>query len=198
MPGGSPEGVRPGRRPRARLIVSALGVALLTVVGLGVGRTLTGADASAGAAGGPVLGLDEPAPALTGPTLGGSAFDLAQLRGHPVLVNIWAAWCDPCREELPLLVAAGARWRAGGLRLVGLDVRDGAEQARTLLAQTGAAGLTSVRDPSGRIAVGWGVRGVPETFLVDASGRVRDAIRGPLTTRWLEARVPALLAGAGR
>ncbi|GAA2706332.1 TlpA family protein disulfide reductase [Micromonospora olivasterospora] len=136
-----------------------------------------------------------PAPALAGATLDGGRFDLADARGEVVLVNVFASWCGPCRDELPLLVDAGRRWSPHGLRLVGLNVRDGAEAVRALLEQTGAQGLTVLPDPDGTRAVDWGVRGVPETFLVDRNGRVVDRQRGVVSRQWLEQRVAPLLAG---
>ncbi|MEV1289496.1 TlpA disulfide reductase family protein [Micromonospora sp. NPDC049679] len=134
------------------------------------------------------------APALTGRTLAGADFDLTALRGQIVLVNVFASWCEPCRTELPLLVDAERRWSGRGLRVVGLDVRDGPDAARALLDETGAGTLTVVADPRGDTAVSWGVRGVPESFLVDRDGRVRQRAQGAITAAWLERWLPPLLA----
>jgi cytochrome c biogenesis protein CcmG/thiol:disulfide interchange protein DsbE len=131
---------------------------------------------------------------LAGRTLAGDHFDLAGRRGQVTLVNVFASWCGPCRDELPLLVDAQRRWSAQGLRVVGLNVRDGPDAARALLQESGAASLTVVPDARGAVAVEWGVRGVPETFLVDRDGRIRQWAQGPITAEWLEKWLPPLLA----
>ncbi len=172
------------------LAVAAFGFTLAT--GL---RSDPSQASQAGTAAGPATRTrDDPAPALVGRTMSGEPFDLATLRGQVVLVNVWASWCDPCRQELPVLAAAGRRWSDQGLRLVGLDLRDTPAAARELLDQVDTAPMTIVPDPTGTAAVGWGVLGVPETFLVDRSGRVRVWAQGVVTADWLEQRVPPLLA----
>jgi cytochrome c biogenesis protein CcmG/thiol:disulfide interchange protein DsbE len=168
----------------------------LVVVGLGItlaaGIRSASGDADSGR--GPATQVrSEPAPPLTGTTLTGAPFDLAALRGKVVLVNVWASWCDPCRTELPALAAAQRRWSADGFVVAGIDFRDNAESADGLLADLGVHGLQSVADPQGAAAVAWGVRGVPETFLVDRSGRVRLWAQGAVDAAWLERRVPPLL-----
>lgn len=137
--------------------------------------------------------VDRAAPALSGPTLDGSSFSLDELGGQVVLVNVWASWCGPCRDELPLLVATQRRLAPDGLRVVTLDTRDGPDAARALLAETGAAGLTTVLDPDGRLAVSWGARGVPETFLVDRRGIIRAVSIGPITEQWVQQQVEPLV-----
>jgi cytochrome c biogenesis protein CcmG, thiol:disulfide interchange protein DsbE len=136
----------------------------------------------------------QPAPPLSGKTLQGASFDLAALRGRVVLVNVWATWCEPCRTELPVVTAAARDWSAYGLMLVGLDVRDDPGQALALLAQLDPRStMTVVPDPSGTAAVDWGVRGVPETFVIDRSGLVRVWAQGAVTPAWLEQWVRPLL-----
>jgi cytochrome c biogenesis protein CcmG/thiol:disulfide interchange protein DsbE len=172
----------------AVLAVAALGAVLITGVRSSARQANAAGDVVRAQA------RDDTAPGLRGRTLDGTPFDLATLRGRVVLVNVWASWCDPCRQELPALAAAQSRWSADGFRVVGIDMRDNSESAHRLLTDVGATGLTSVADPLGVLAVAWGARGVPESFLVDRTGRIRWWVQGALDEAWLEQRVPALLA----
>lgn len=138
--------------------------------------------------------LGSAAPGLSGPTLAGAPLDLADERGHVVLVNIWAAWCAPCRDELPVLTAAQQSLHDRGLRVVGVDTRDGARQATDLLREVGGDPARSIVDPTGRVAVEWGALGVPETFLVDAAGVVRARLTGAVTPQWIDRNVVPLLS----
>jgi cytochrome c biogenesis protein CcmG/thiol:disulfide interchange protein DsbE len=178
------------RSPRRRWWgtgVAVLVVAALTLV-LGRGLASAGTDDPSTALAGHV------APPLAGRTLDGGHADLADLRGHVVLVTVWASWCAPCRDELPVLAAAKQAWHDRGLRVLGVSTRDTAASAKELLKQTHASDLTSVVDPDGTIAVTWGTRGVPETFVVGPDGVVRDRCIGALTPQWLADHVKPLLA----
>jgi cytochrome c biogenesis protein CcmG/thiol:disulfide interchange protein DsbE len=148
-------------------------------------------------------GSDEPvrsalvgrvAPPLAGPTLDGGAFDLDRFAGQVVLVNVWASWCGPCRDELPLLARTQRRLAPAGLDVVTIDTRDGPVAARALLAEVGAERLTTVLDPDGRLAVAWGAHGVPETFLVDRRGIIQAVHIGPITQQWVQEYVEPRLA----
>lgn len=140
-----------------------------------------------------LAGVGEPASPLAGPTLDGTVLDLADLRGSVVLVNVWASWCGPCRDELPVLVAAQERWGDDGLEVVGIDTRDRESAARALLSERGATSIRSVVDQDGRLALSWGALGVPETFVVDRSGIVRARSIGPVDEGWLEQHAEPLL-----
>ncbi|MGC1215477.1 MAG: redoxin domain-containing protein [Micromonospora sp.] len=180
---------RPGRRALPALVVAAtLVVGVLLALGLRSSAGPAPGDPAAGPA-------PSTAPALSGPTLDGRSFDLATARGQVVLVNVFASWCGPCRDELPVLLDAQRRWSPQGLRVVGLNLRDGREAVRALLEETGAQELTVLPDPDGSRAIDWGVRGVPETFVVDRDGRIHDRRQGVVTRQWLEQRVGPLLAG---
>lgn len=171
-----------------------LGLVLVAVTGLAVVLS-SGIRSAAGTAdlGTQVQRRDQPAPALRGTSLDGAPFDLADLRGKVVLVNVWASWCDPCRRELPVFVDAQDRWSGQGFAVAGIDIRDNPESARRMLAELGARELTSVADPLGVTAVAWGARGVPETFLVDRAGRVRWWVQGAVDQAWLQQHIPDLL-----
>lgn len=161
-------------------------VVALVVVGLAVAAargTFAGAPADA-----PDPLVDQPAPAVSGPTLGGGRVQQASWSRGVTIVNIWASWCGPCRSELPV-IAAFARDAGRGVRVLTIDTRDGPVAARSLLQEVDATDLPVVQDPNGRLAVDWGATGIPETFVVDATGTVRARSRGAVTLDWLQEQV---------
>jgi cytochrome c biogenesis protein CcmG/thiol:disulfide interchange protein DsbE len=125
------------------------------------------------------------APRLAGTTLSGRHYELQPRRGTVTVVNIWASWCGPCRDELPLLVRSVGDWSSRGVRLVTIDTKDGPVAARSLLQEVKAKDLLAVQDPDGRLAVTWGATGVPETVVLDDHGVVRARWLGQVSAGWL-------------
>lgn len=182
------------RARRRRLIVSAL-----ATLGL-VAATMVLADAVGVAQQGTAAGtaradLPRTAPPLAGATLEGGTADLDQLRGRVVVVTVWASWCPPCREELPVLAQTERRYAGAGVTFLGILTRDTPTSATALLTQTKATQLSSVLDPDGTIAVTWGATGVPETYIVDRSGLVTARTVGPVTGPWLQSQIDPLVGG---
>ncbi|MDU9003585.1 DsbE family thiol:disulfide interchange protein [Sedimentitalea todarodis] len=107
-------------------------------------------------------------------------FDDAMLRGNGVkLVNYWASWCAPCRVEHPNLEALADE----GLPIYGVNYKDETANATAFLAELGDPYVRVGADREGRMALDWGVYGVPETYLVDNSGTILLRIAGPVTQR---------------
>ncbi|OBB35714.1 redoxin domain-containing protein [Mycobacterium sp. 852002-51961_SCH5331710] len=169
-----------------RIVLAAAVVAAVGAV-LAAGLRTQSSSGGAGMAALPVTQqLNKPVPTLTGKTLQGQPFDIDALRGRVVVINVMASWCAPCRAELPTLAAAAQRFAADDVRIVGLAMRDDTEDALALLRETDAERLTVIADPDGTRAVELGVRGVPETFVVDRSGNLRLHAFGPITGEWLD------------
>jgi thiol-disulfide isomerase/thioredoxin len=116
-------------------------------------------------------------PALAGVDLTGRTIDLAALRGRVVLVQFWASWCEPCAAELPALARLRDRHRRRPLEIVTVNFREGAPRAEAFLRER-AVDLPVLLDPDEEIARGWGVGGLPMSFLVDSDGRVRSSVFG--------------------
>jgi cytochrome c biogenesis protein CcmG/thiol:disulfide interchange protein DsbE len=127
-------------------------------------------------------------------TLDGDALSSSGLAGKVVLVNFWATWCLPCRAEMPLLEGMWKRHAAGGFVLVGFSTdRAGAESVRKFLADRGITYPVAIVRHEIESAFG-GVRGIPTSFLLDRTGRIRHRVVGPLAPASLELAVRRLLA----
>ncbi len=112
----------------------------------------------------------------------GGTFSLAEQRGKVVLVNFWASWCPPCREEAPVLERAWRAYKDKGVVLVGVDVWDTEADARAFMKEFGIT-YPNGPDPNGEIAIEYGLTGVPETWFIDREGRLVRRWTGALTDR---------------
>lgn len=104
---------------------------------------------------------------------------LASLRGKAVVLNFWASWCAPCRDETPLLEEGWRRWQEKGVVFVGVNVKDFRGDARSFMRRFGVT-YPNVYDGKGSTIGRYGVTGYPETYFVDARGRVVYRIAGPV------------------
>jgi len=181
------------RRPAALLVGAVLGGLLLGGLLLS-GCALSPADGSvaaspsAGALGSTVGVTMYPAgqrptiPDLTGSTLDGRTVTLSGLRGHVVVLNTWASWCDPCRAESPALARVARQTSALGVRFVGIDEQDGADAARAFAASAGTT-YPQLVDRDGALLASLRVvptSGVPSTLVLDPTGRVAARVIGPI------------------
>lgn len=157
--------------PRRPTLLALLVAALTTLVVLLVVRSpATGQRAAVG----------EPAPPIVGTTLDGAGFDLAALRGRPVIVNFWGPSCVPCRDEFPLLAGKQTAHDADALQIVGVLTDDPPDPAREFVAEYGA-GWPTVIDPDRAIKTAYRVAARPQTYFVDGDGIIRSIQIGELT-----------------
>ena len=141
----------------------------------------------------PLLGVA--APAVSGHTVEGAQFDLSSYRGRWVVLNFFASWCPPCQQEMPDLVTFAYQHRhAHDAALVGVVFDDSASRARGFFSQSGAR-WPAVKDPSGQIALDYGVRGPPEIFLVSPQGIVMAHLDGPATNSGLDSELARVQRG---
>jgi len=132
-----------------------------------------------------------PAPDFTLALYTGGQLSLAELKGKPVVVNFWASWCKPCREEAPILEEGWRKYRERGVVFVGVNFQDDEDEARAFLQKFKITYPTGP-DP-GHVAVDYGVLGVPETFFIDREGIIVNRFIGPLTRERLADLVEELL-----
>ena len=128
----------------------------------------------------PGIAVGSAAPAIIGTTLDGAPFDLASLRGHPVIVNFWGPGCVPCRDEFPLFKQELAAHAADGLAVVGVLMYDGPDDARAFIAHYGATWPT-IADPAGTIRTAYRVVGRPQSYFIDRNGILRKISVGQVT-----------------
>jgi len=141
--------------------------------------------------------VGSPAPDATLPLLDGSGEgSLAEYRGRWVLVNFWASWCVPCRQEAPALEQFQKRHAGARFTVLGIDTRDLSGDGRAFVREFGLT-YPQLRDGDGRAASDFGTTGVPENFLIDPQGRVLLLRRGPVTETYLRDFVAPLLPQPG-
>ena len=120
---------------------------------------------------------------------------LGDYRGKVVVLNFWASWCEPCREESPLLERWHRRISEKGGTVLGVDVLDVTSDARGFVREYGLS-YPMLRDRDGNSLGAYGVVGYPETFAIDRRGRIAALKRGPVTESWLRDKVDPLLREA--
>lgn len=122
------------------------------------------------------------APDYGATTLAGDTVTLASLRGSPVLLNIWATWCPPCRQEMPDLQQLHERYSAEGLRVLGVSTdAAGSDKAVAEFLEEYGVTYTILRDPTDRISSVFMTQGIPVTILIDADGTVVWRRLGPVS-----------------
>lgn len=141
------------------------------------------------------IAVGDPVPDRELPVLGGEGSgSLADYRGRWVLVNLWASWCDPCREEAPELDRFARRYRDRGVSAVGINVQDNSEDALAFLREFDIS-YPQLRSVGDERSDAFGSTGVPENFLVDPRGRLALIWRGPVNQKFLEERVVPIVEG---
>ena len=186
--GGTPPAEAPPRRRRGISVALAL-LPLAVFAALAVTfyiQLRSGEDASTI----PSALIDKPAPKFDLPPITGltqkdgsptPGLSTADLKGHLSLVNVWASWCVPCREEQPLLMQLAGDRR---FRLYGINYKDKPKNAKSFLDEMGNPFQAVGADRSGDVGIEWGVYGVPETYLVSADGTILYKRVGPFTARF--------------
>ena len=133
-----------------------------------------------------------PAPDFSLQLLDGGQLSLADLRDQVVVVNFWASWCEPCREEAPLLEKVWQEYQGQGVTFIGIAYKDTEGKARAFLDEFGIT-YPNALDPANKVARTYRVQGVPETFFIK-DGEIADLYIGPLSKDRLVTRIERLLA----
>jgi DsbE subfamily thiol:disulfide oxidoreductase len=145
-----------------------------------------------------VVEVGRPAPAFAARALEGGPASLQALRGSPVLLNVWATWCHPCRDEIPALEKLHREWGGRGLRVVGVSIDQGGQEGaiRAFLKDFGATYPVWL-DPEGEITTAYSTMGVPNTFLIGRDGTLLWKHVGPVkeTDPGLRAALQKAVAG---
>ena len=150
-----------------------------SIAALGLLLAAAGACGSRDLSGKVEIGV--PAPLYSTVSLQGDSVSLADLRGKVVLLNVWATWCHPCRDEIPELRTIHEKYKARGLDLVGVSIdADGSDDAIRAFMKDFRMEYPVWRDPDERISAQFLVVGVPATFLIDREGILRWRKTGPI------------------
>ena len=128
--------------------------------------------------------------------LDGTSTTLEGFRGKVVLLDFWASWCPPCRQEAPILAQVYDEYRGRQVEFVGIDIWDHRDDAVEYVRNFGVPYPNGI-DSEGVIAIDYGVKGIPEKFLIDADGALIKKYVGPMRAEALRDALDELLAGSG-
>jgi cytochrome c biogenesis protein CcmG/thiol:disulfide interchange protein DsbE len=153
------------------VVATAVVLALLALFlyGMSTDRLQTGVDPQPNAL----------APDFQLSTFDGKSLRLSDLRGQVVVLNFWASWCVPCRDEQPTIVDTARRYQGRGVTFVGVNIQDNPQDAAGFIRQFNIS-YPVVSDPTGAVYINYGVVGMPETYVVTRDGRIAQKLVGPL------------------
>ena len=167
----------------ALVILTVMGFVALLWIGATRKEPLTGASG--------VARVNRAATDFTLPLFDGGSIALSSLKGKPVVINFWASWCPPCREEAPILEAVWRRYKDKNVAFIGVDIQDKEADARAYIKEFGIT-YPNGPDLGGKITVDYGVSGIPVTFFVNREGRIVSRWVGAIDERLLVARIEEL------
>ena len=173
-----------------RLVV--LGVVVLALVAFGGLLGWATANKTLPTAGSGAQKVGRPAPDFTITTFAGERFRLSEQRGKVVVVNFWASWCIPCRDEAPYLELAWRQFKDRGVVFVGVDIQDAEADARAYIKEFDIT-YPNGPDTTGEITIDYGVSGIPVTFFVDREGRIRGRWVGAISMGMLASSIEDML-----
>ncbi len=202
---GETAGARPeesGRRGlpfgRRTLVIVAVAVPVLAFLAILAWASVTSGPARGGlAVNDSTVELNvggEAAPGFALALMNGGEISSDDLRGQVVMLDFWASWCPPCREEAPALAQVYREYRERGVEFVGVNLWDNAGDAEVFLLQQGHEYPNGI-DDEGKIAISYGVRGIPEKFFIDPEGRIVRKFSGPMDADRLRLILESLLEG---
>ncbi|GFE61237.1 TlpA disulfide reductase family protein [Geobacter sp. AOG2] len=123
---------------------------------------------------------NNPAPAITVNSLAGKPLNLSDLKGKVVILNFWATWCPPCREEIPSMMKLNSAMAGKPFQMVAVSIDEGGQPAIEAFFKTSGFSLPAYTDPDNRAAKAYGITGVPETFVIDKNGILLKRVIGPM------------------
>ncbi len=170
----------------ATVTLAALVVAFFALLAFG----LANKSSPTGRSG--VTRVGKPAPPFSMTLLNGGEFRLEDHAGSPLVINFWASWCPPCRDESPGFERVWRKYRDAGVQFVGVDIQDTREEAARYVEEFGLT-FPNGRDPDGKITVEYGVIGLPVTFFIGANGIVEGRWVGAVPEDKLEDWTRALI-----
>lgn len=138
--------------------------------------------------------LQKPAPEFTLSTIDGEDISLSQYQGQPIVINFWASWCPPCRQEAPGLERVWQANKDKGVMFLGVDIQDTEKNTRAYIREFDVTYPNGI-DSDGRVTVDYGVVGIPVTFFVNKQGIVERRWVGAIRERQLVAWIDELVAG---
>ena len=166
------------------VILVIAGFAALLLAGLLFNEAPTGASGAER--------VSHPADDFTLPLFDGGEITLSDLRGTPVVINFWASWCPPCREEARDLERVWRHYQPQGVTFIGVDIQDKREDALAYIAEFDVT-YPNGQDLDGRITIDYGVGGIPVTFFIDKEGMIDSRWVGAISESLLVARIEELL-----